>query len=161
MEDLFLMADVLSLSLERARFLTSAVNQGATLSETFIVRIGTCFSMMKDSKADHFSNALSTPLCKTIPKQLDGKGDLACPMIRILSSVYVLANSGFVIRFCPKVEPQVTLELLFLQIRSGYSLTLFLFFLMLVGTCCSILSASLCVVRPTYRASHQHIMCSL
>ena len=59
MEDLFLIAEVLSLSLERANFLKSVVNQGVSLSETFIVRIGTCSSMIKDSKAkDHFSNAL-------------------------------------------------------------------------------------------------------
>ena len=30
-----------------------------------------------------------------------GKDDLACPMIRKLSSVYVLAHSGFVSRCCP------------------------------------------------------------
>ena len=40
------------------------------------------------------------------------------------------------------------LELMFLHIRGGCSLTVLLFFLMLVGTCCFILSASLCVVRP-------------
>ena len=48
-------------------------------------------------------------------------------------------------------DSQLILELLFLQRRGGCSLTVLLFFLMLVGTCCFILSASLCVVRPTYR----------
>ena len=48
-------------------------------------------------------------------------------------------------------DSQWILELLFLQRRGGCSLTVLLFFLMLVGTCCFILSASLCVVRPTYR----------
>ena len=57
MEDLFLMAEVLSLSLERARFLKSVVNQGVSLSETLIVRIGACFSVIKDSKDDHCSTA--------------------------------------------------------------------------------------------------------
>ena len=52
-------------------------------------------------------------------------------------------------------DSQLILELLFLQRRGGCSLTVLLFFLMLVGTCCFILSASLCVVRPTYRASHR------
>ena len=45
---------------------------------------------------------------------------------------------------------QLILELMFLHIRGGCSLTVLLFFLMLVGTCCFILSASLCVVRPTF-----------
>ena len=54
-------------------------------------------------------------------------------------------------------DSQLILELLFLQRRGGCSLTVLLFFLMLVGTCCFILSASLCVVRPTYRASHRHV----
>ena len=53
-------------------------------------------------------------------------------------------------------DSQLILELMFLHIRGGYSLTVLLFFLMVVGTCCFILSASLCVVRPTYRASHRH-----
>ena len=53
------------------------------------------------------------------------------------------------------IDSQLILELLFLQRRGGCSLTVLLFFLMLVGTCCFILSASLCVVRPKYRASHQ------
>ena len=44
-------------------------------------------------------------------------------------------------------DSQLILELLFLQRRGGCSLTVLLFFLMLVGTCCFILSASLCVVR--------------
>ena len=73
-------------------------------------------------------------------------------MIRKLSSVYVLAHSGFVIRSCPMAESLFILELEFLHIRGGGSLIVF-FVLMLVGTCCFILSASLCVVRPTYRAS--------
>ena len=46
-------------------------------------------------------------------------------------------------------DSQLILELLFLQRRGGCSLTVSLFFLMLVGTCCFFLSASLCVVRPT------------
>ena len=45
-------------------------------------------------------------------------------------------------------DSQLILELLFLQRRGGCSLTVLLFFLMLVGTCCFVLSASLCVVRP-------------
>ena len=52
-------------------------------------------------------------------------------------------------------DSQLILELMFLHIRGGCSLTVLLFFLMPVGTC-FILSASLCVVRPTYRASHLH-----
>ena len=64
-------------------------------------------------------------------------------MIRKLSSVYVLAHSGFVSRCCPMADSQLILELLFLQRRGGCSLTVLLFFLMLVGTCCFILSASL------------------
>ena len=59
-------------------------------------------------------------------------------------------------RCCPMADSQLILELLFLHIRGGCSLTVLLFFLMLVGTCCFILSASLCVVHPTYRASHRH-----
>ena len=53
-------------------------------------------------------------------------------------------------------DSQLILELLFLQRRGGCSLTVLLFFLMLVGTCCFILSASLCAVRHTYQASHRH-----
>ena len=48
-------------------------------------------------------------------------------------------------------DSQVILELVFLRIRGGCSLTVLLFFLKLVGTC-FILSVSLCAVRPTYRA---------
>ena len=48
------------------------------------------------------------------------------------------------------VDSQLILELMFLHIRGGYSLMVLIFFLMLVGICCFILSASLCVVRPTY-----------
>ena len=44
-------------------------------------------------------------------------------------------------------DSQLILELLFLQRRGGCSLTVLLFFLVLVGTCCFILSVSLCVVR--------------
>ena len=55
-------------------------------------------------------------------------------------------------------DSQLNLGLMFLQIRGGCSLTVLLFFLMFVGTCCFILSASLCVVRPTYRASHRHAL---
>ena len=51
---------------------------------------------------------------------------------------------------------QLILELMFLHTRGGCSLTVLLFFLMLVGPRCFILSASLCVVLPTYRASHWH-----
>ena len=53
-------------------------------------------------------------------------------MIRKLSSVYVLAHSGFVSRCCPMADSQLILELLFLQRRGGCSLTVLLFFLMLV-----------------------------
>ena len=42
-------------------------------------------------------------------------------------------------------DSQFILELLFLHIRGGCSFTVMLFFLMLGGTCCFILSASLCV----------------
>ena len=48
-------------------------------------------------------------------------------------------------------DSQLILELLFLHIRGGYSFSVLLFFPMLVETCCFILSASLCVVRSTYR----------
>ena len=53
-------------------------------------------------------------------------------MIRKLSSVYVLAHSGFVSRCCPMADSQLILELLFLQRRGGCSLKVLLFFLMLV-----------------------------
>ena len=53
-------------------------------------------------------------------------------------------------------DSQLILELFFLRIQGGCSLTVLLFLLMLVGTFCFILSASLSVVRPTYRASHRH-----
>ena len=49
-------------------------------------------------------------------------------MIRKLSSVYVLAHSGFVSRCCPMADSQLILELLFLQRRGGCSLTVLLFF---------------------------------
>ena len=53
-------------------------------------------------------------------------------------------------------DSQLILELFFLHIRGGCSPTVLLFFLMLMGTCRLILCASLCVVRPTYQASHRH-----
>ena len=84
------------------------------------------------------------------------KGRSCFPMIRKLSSEYVLAHSAFVIRCCPMAESLFILELEFLHIRGGCSLVVVFVVLMLVGTCCFILSASLCVVRPTYRASHRH-----
>ena len=77
-------------------------------------------------------------------------------MIRKLPSVYVLAHSGFAIRCCPMADSQLILDLLFLRIQGGCSLAALIFFLMLMGAYCSILPASLCVVRPTYRASHRH-----
>ena len=58
-------------------------------------------------------------------------------------------------RCCPMAESLFILELEFLHIRGGCSLIIVFFVLMLVGTCGFILSASLCVVRPTYRASHR------
>ena len=59
-------------------------------------------------------------------------------------------------------DSQFILELMFLQIRGGCSLTVLFFFLMLVGTCCFILSASLCVVRPTFRSlSDVHTLMSV
>ena len=79
-------------------------------------------------------------------------------MIRKLSSAYILVHSGFVIR-CPMTESQFILGLLLCTYEVAVlllyccSLTILLFFLMLLGTCCFILSASLCLVRPTYRAS--------
>ena len=59
-------------------------------------------------------------------------------------------------RCCPMADSQLILELIFLHIRGGCSLAVLLFFLMLVGTCCFIPSASLYVVRPAYGASHRH-----
>ena len=52
-------------------------------------------------------------------------------------------------------ESRFILELEYLYIRGGCSLVIVFFILMLVGTYCFILSASLCVVRPTYRSSHR------
>ena len=69
-------------------------------------------------------------------------------MIRTFSSVYVLEHSGFAIKCCPMADSKLILDLLFLHIRGGCSLAALLFLLMLVGTCCFILSANLCVVRP-------------
>ena len=66
------------------------------------------------------------------------KDDLACPMIRKFSSVYVFAHSGFAIRCCPMADSQLILELFFLHIRGGCSLTVLFFFLMLGRTCCFI-----------------------
>ena len=77
-------------------------------------------------------------------------------MIRKLSSVYFLVQSGFVMRCCPIAKSQVIIGLLFLHIRGGCSLTILLFFLMLMGICCFILSARLCLVRPTHQALHRH-----
>ena len=82
--------------------------------------------------------------------------DLAYPMIRKLSSVYVLAHSGFVSRCCPMADLQIDFEIVvFTKTRwlFSYGVT---FLPDARGTCCFILSASLCVVRPTYRASHRH-----
>ena len=53
-------------------------------------------------------------------------------------------------------ESLFIVDIEFLHIRGGCSLVVVFFVLMLVGTCCFILSASLCVVRPTYRASHRY-----
>ena len=53
-------------------------------------------------------------------------------------------------------DSQLISELMFLHRQGGCSLAVLIFFLMLVETYCSILSGSFCVVRPTYRASHQH-----
>ena len=52
-------------------------------------------------------------------------------------------------------DSQLILDLLFLHIRDGCYLAVLLFVLMLLETCCFMLSASLCVVRPTYRALHR------
>ena len=59
-------------------------------------------------------------------------------------------------RCCPMAESRFIIELEFLHIRGGCSLVIVFFVLMLVGACCFILSASLCIVCPTYRASHRH-----
>lgn len=59
MED-FLTAEVTSLCLEREHFLKSVVSQGLNLCETLSMRIGACFSVIKDNKADHFSTASLT-----------------------------------------------------------------------------------------------------
>ena len=57
-------------------------------------------------------------------------------------------------RCCPMAESLFILELEFLHIRGGCSLVIVFFVLMLEGTCCFILPAILCVVHPTYQASH-------
>ena len=59
-------------------------------------------------------------------------------------------------RCCPMAESFFILELECLHIRGDCSLVVVFFVLMLVGTHCFILSAGLCAVRPTYRASHRH-----
>ena len=88
-------------------------------------------------------------------KTLECKGDLACPMIRTLSTVKVLVHSGLVIRCCPMAESQLILEFLFLHERGDcYSIT---FLPDPRGACCFILSASLCVVHSTCRASHHKL----
>ena len=53
-------------------------------------------------------------------------------------------------------DSQSILELLFSHRPGGCSLTVLLFLLMLVGTCSVLLSACLCAVHYTYRASHRH-----
>ena len=53
------------------------------------------------------------------------KEDLAFPIIRKLSFVYVLVHSGFVIRCSPMAESLVILELEFLHIRGGCSQTFY------------------------------------
>ena len=71
-------------------------------------------------------------------------------MIRKLSSVYVLAHSGLLRRYCPVVDSQLTLELLLLHIRGGCSLTVLLFSLMLMRACCFIpclLASAYCILR--------------
>ena len=47
-------------------------------------------------------------------------------------------------------DSQLILELMFLHIQGGCSLMVLLFLLMLMGTCCFILSASLCVGRTMF-----------
>ena len=59
--------------------------------------------------------------------------------------------SGIEIRYCALADSQLILEMLFIRLRSGCSLMAVLFFLMLMRTCCFILYASFCAVRPTYR----------
>ena len=54
---------------------------------------------------------------------LKWKDDLACPMIRKFSSVYVLERSGFAISCCHMADSQLILELLLLHIRRGCALT--------------------------------------
>ena len=60
-------------------------------------------------------------------------------MIRKLSSVYVLAHSGFVIRCCPMAESLFILEIEFLHIRGGCSLVV-VFFVVKLKNICSVLS---------------------
>ena len=58
-------------------------------------------------------------------------------------------------------DSQLILELMFLHVRGGCSRTVLLFFLMLVGTCCFILSASLRVVRPKFKALYMLLAYSI
>ena len=50
MVDLLFTAAALSSSLVLASFLNSVVNHGVNLAETFIVRMGACFSIINDKK---------------------------------------------------------------------------------------------------------------
>ena len=61
MEDVFLIAEVLTFSLERASFLISPGNQEVSISETLIALIMAWFSMIKDCKVDHLP---TTSLCQ-------------------------------------------------------------------------------------------------
>ena len=63
------------------------------------------------------------------------KGRSCLPNDPKLSSVYVLAHSGFVIRCCPMAESLFILELEFLHIRGGCSLVIVFFVPMVVGAC--------------------------
>ena len=62
-------------------------------------------------------------------------------MVGKVSSVYVLAHSGFVIRCCPMADSKLSLELIFLHILGGFSLTVLLFFLI---ACRNMLLYSVC-----------------
>ena len=73
---------------------------------------------------------------------------------KIVDCIYILAHSGSAIRCCPIADSHLILEFLFLHIRGGCSLTVLIFFLMLVGTCCFILSASLC--KPHGASQHSN-----
>ena len=56
-EEFFLMATTLSLSLVPARALNSLVNHGEYLSETLRSVIGSCFSITNESRYDHLLTA--------------------------------------------------------------------------------------------------------